>query len=196
MLDLEGALPGLRRIDLETNYRCPRPVVERAVRLVECNRERFAKRVRAGPVAAGSLVLAGDGSDDVVRARRLLESWPDDDGSRAVLARTNRELAPAAAVALELDMPFRATDRVPFLLTDDVEALLGTLEADDIARPGVPLLVRVGRLRRMSPADPTGMTWPARYSLGQPPTNRSLRSPLPSGAGARRWIDCGATTRR
>ena len=170
VLDLEGVLPGLRRIDLETNYRCPRPVVERAVRLVECNRERFAKRVRAGPVAGGALVLAGDGSDDVVRARRLFESWPDDDASRAVLARTNRELAPAAAVALELDLPFRATDRVPLLLTDDVEALLDTLEADEVARPGVPLLARIGRLRGMSPADPEGddlagalLAWAAAY---------------------------------
>ena len=43
ILGLEALLPGLRRIDLEVNYRCPRPVVDRAVRLVEHNEERFAK---------------------------------------------------------------------------------------------------------------------------------------------------------
>ena len=36
------------------------------------------------------------------------ESWPDDGSTRAVLARTNRELLPAVAVALELGWPFRA----------------------------------------------------------------------------------------
>ncbi|HET9458175.1 MAG TPA: ATP-dependent helicase, partial [Candidatus Limnocylindrales bacterium] len=46
LLALDGALPGLRRVDLEVNYRCPRVVIERSVRLVEHNRERFAKVVR------------------------------------------------------------------------------------------------------------------------------------------------------
>jgi len=49
------------------NYRCPAPVLARAVRLVEHNVERFAK---------------------------VIQSWPDDGGTRAVLARTNRELLP------------------------------------------------------------------------------------------------------
>ena len=51
ILGLEALLPGLRRVDLEVNYRCPRQVVERAVRLVEHNGERFAKAIRAGPAA-------------------------------------------------------------------------------------------------------------------------------------------------
>ena len=51
ILGLEAVLPGLRRVDLEVNYRCPRLVVERAVRLVEGNRERFAKAIQAGPAA-------------------------------------------------------------------------------------------------------------------------------------------------
>jgi superfamily I DNA/RNA helicase len=153
VLDLAAELPGLRRIALETNYRCPRPVVERAVRLVEWNRERFGKRIRSRPRADGSLILAPDGSDDAVRARRLFASWPDE-GSRAVLARTNRELAPAAAVALELEMPFRATDRVPLLLTDELDPLLAALEADEISRPALPLLVRIGQLRAAAHADP------------------------------------------
>ncbi|HSS35200.1 MAG TPA: ATP-dependent helicase, partial [Patescibacteria group bacterium] len=37
VLDLAGRLPGLRRTDLVTNFRCPAPVVDRAVRLVEHN---------------------------------------------------------------------------------------------------------------------------------------------------------------
>lgn len=109
VLDLAGSLPALRRIDLVTNYRCPKPVVERAVRLVAVNRERFAKQIESRPVAAGRLVLAPDGRDDAVRLRRVLLAFgPEDGTTRAILARTNRELLPAAAAAMQLGIPFRA----------------------------------------------------------------------------------------
>jgi superfamily I DNA/RNA helicase len=110
VLGLASALPGLRRVDLVTNYRCPPAVVERAVRLVEVNRERFAKRILARPGATGSLVLAPDAADDVARARLLLRGWGVDGGTHAVLARTNAELAPYAAVCVESGIPYRAAD--------------------------------------------------------------------------------------
>ena len=93
VLDLAGALPGLRRVDLVTNYRCPRPVVERAVKLISANRERFAKTICARDGATGALALAPDSGDDLDRARRLLATWlPAAPGVHAVLARTNVEL--------------------------------------------------------------------------------------------------------
>jgi DNA helicase-2/ATP-dependent DNA helicase PcrA len=82
VLGLAASLPGLRRVDLTTNYRCPKPVVERAVRLVEHNRERFVKRILPGPAAAGRLVLAPDAGDDVVRVGRAMSTWPADDSTR------------------------------------------------------------------------------------------------------------------
>ena len=116
MLGLAAELPGVRRVDLHTNYRCPAAVVERAVELVAHNRERLAKRVRAGPDGLGSLTLVADPGDDVARARELLGRWagdlrstpPDDAPSHAILARTTAELAPYAAVALELGLPYWA----------------------------------------------------------------------------------------
>ena len=116
MLRLAAELPQVRRIDLQTNYRCPAAVVERAVALVGHNRERLAKHVRAGPDGVGSLVLVADPGDDVARARQLLGRWADDlrsapldaGPSHAVLARTTAELAPYAAVALELGLPYWA----------------------------------------------------------------------------------------
>jgi DNA helicase-2/ATP-dependent DNA helicase PcrA len=70
VLALAERLPGLRRIDLEVNYRCPPVVVQRAVRLVEHNQERFVKAIRAGPAAAGRLTLMPDGSDETARIQR------------------------------------------------------------------------------------------------------------------------------
>jgi superfamily I DNA/RNA helicase len=148
VLDLAGALPGLRRVDLVTNYRCPRPVVERAVRLISGNRERFAKSIRAREGAAGTLALAPDSGDDLDRARRLLTTWlPAAPGVHAVLARTNAELAPYAAVAIERGIPYRAAD--DGLLLDDpaIDALLATLSAD--ARPSISLARLDGRRNRL-----------------------------------------------
>jgi superfamily I DNA/RNA helicase len=149
VLSLAEVLPGLRRVDLEVNHRCPPPVVERAVRLVERNRERFAKRIRAGTRATGSLILAPDGGDETVRLRRVLESWPDDGSTRAVLARTNRELLPAVAVAVDLGWPFRAP-RVELPIESPLidEALQLLADGPTVGSP----LVAIARLRSQAGA--------------------------------------------
>jgi len=140
VLGLASALPGLRRVDLVTNYRCPRPVVERAVRLIEMNRERFAKQILAGPSAAGRVVLAPAADDDAVRIRRVLESWPADASTRAVLARTNAELRPAIVAALELELPFRAPGVELLVESPLIEPMLDAVARTD---PALPLLARV-----------------------------------------------------
>jgi superfamily I DNA/RNA helicase len=146
ILGLAGQLPGLRRVDLEVNYRCPRPVVDRAVRLVERNQERFPKRIAAGPAATGCLMLAPDPSDETVRLARAIRTWPDDGSTRAVLARTNRELLPAVAVALDLGLPFRAP-RIELLLeAPSLDDLLARIA--DASASGAPLLVAIGLVRR------------------------------------------------
>jgi DNA helicase-2/ATP-dependent DNA helicase PcrA len=147
VLGLAGSLAGLRRVDLVTNYRCPAPVVARAVRLVEHNTERFAKRIVARPGAGGRLVLAPDASDEVPRIRRAMTTWPADETSRAVLARTNRELLAAVVAALELGVPFRAPD-LPLPIEDPrLDGLLDRLDALAAAWPGAPLLPLLGHLR-------------------------------------------------
>ena len=146
VLALDADLPGLRRVDLEVNHRCPVPVVERAVRLIEHNRERFAKVVRPRPDAPGRLILAPDPADEPERIERLLRSWPEDDGTRAVLARTNRELRPAVLGAMALGEPFRAPSVE--LLVDD-PGIDGLLErAAGATDQRLPLLVRLAALRR------------------------------------------------
>ncbi|CAN5623132.1 hypothetical protein BH20CHL7_BH20CHL7_00460 [soil metagenome] len=151
VLALGDALPGLRRVDLEVNHRCPVPVVDRAVRLIEHNQERFAKIVRPRPGAPGHLVLAPDASAEPERTERLIRSWPDDDGTRAVLARTNRELRPAVVAALALGLPFLAPS--VDLLGDDpaLDELLALVRSG--TPPSAPLLARIGRIRGQLPTE-------------------------------------------
>ncbi len=118
MLRLASELPRLCRVDLHTNYRCPAPVVERAVALVAHNRERLAKQVHAGRSAGGSLALVADSGDDVARARELLGRWAPtlrstghhSGATHAILTRTRAELTPFAAVALEMSLTYWAED--------------------------------------------------------------------------------------
>ena len=149
VLGLAAELPGLRRVDLEVNYRCPAPVLARAVRLIEVNRERFVKVIRPGPVAAGRLVLAPDAGEETERVRHVLASWPSDEGTRAILARTNRELLPAAAVLLELGLPFRAVRLESPLESAFLDELLGAAAATPA---GLPVLVRLGLVRDVAEA--------------------------------------------
>jgi superfamily I DNA/RNA helicase len=138
VLGLASRLPGLRRVDLETNHRCAPEIVRRAARLVEHNRERFEKRILASTHTAGAVRLLPDSGDEVARARLLLTTWaPEPAAERhAVLARTNRELTPFAAVALDLGLPYRVED--DGLLLEP--RLLAVLEDAD---PRLPLLIAV-----------------------------------------------------
>jgi DNA helicase-2/ATP-dependent DNA helicase PcrA len=135
VLGLAARLPGLRRVDLETNHRCAPQIVQRASRLVAHNVERFDKRIRASPSAVGSVTIVADIGDEVARARWLLTAWArgvlEGAGERwAVLARTNRELVPYAALSLELGLPFRIED--DGLVLDEP----GVLETIDLAMAG------------------------------------------------------------
>jgi superfamily I DNA/RNA helicase len=152
VLALAEALPGLRRVDLDVNNRCPATVVGRALRLVEHNRERFAKTIRAREHAPGPIVLAPDAADETVRLEQAIGTWPVDGSTRAVLARTNRELLAAVVVALRLGLPFRAP-RIDLLLDSPVvDRLLGRAAELDVE--GAPLLVLLGRVRDEAAPEP------------------------------------------
>lgn len=141
VLGLAGRLPGLTRVDLETNHRCAPEVVSRAARLVEHNEERFAKRILASPRNSGTVRLLPDPGDEVARARLLLTGWATEPPNErhAVLARTNRELAPFAALALQLGVPYRVED--DGLRWPDERALAALAHID----AHMPLLVAVQR---------------------------------------------------
>ena len=144
ILSLADDLPDLRRVDLKVNYRCPPTVVARAVRLIEHNCERFAKTIRAGPPASGPIVLAADGSDETVRIGRVLDAWPVDADTRAILSRTNRELLPAISAALDRRLPFRPPAIELLVTSAHVDTLLDEAETTDDT---LPLLARLESVR-------------------------------------------------
>jgi superfamily I DNA/RNA helicase len=186
VLGLAGRLPGLRRVDLETNHRCAPEIVRRAARLVAHNRERFVKRIRASPRSAGHVVLAPDSGDEVARARLLLRGWghdgPSPSGTRAILARTNVELVPYAAVALELGLPVRVED--DGLLLDDprFDSIMAAFAS--VPGTGAPTLatVRDVAVRASLDAGLTGalLAWAAPY-----PDLSSFRAALDARIAAR-----------
>ena len=152
VLGLASRLPGLRRVDLETNHRCAPEVVRRAARLVEHNEERFAKRIRSSPRNSGEVRLLPDPGDEVARARLLLTSWATEPPNErhAVLARTNRELVPFAAVALEQGLPFRVEEDGLRWPSEEASHVLAG------ADPSLPLLVaisRAGAYHDLAPAE-------------------------------------------
>ena len=153
VLGLAALLPGLRRVDLVVNHRCPPEVVRRAARLVAHGRERFDKRILPSPCASGTLTLAADPGDAVARARHLLGTWQRDGATGlAVLARTNAELAPYAAIALEMEQPYQV-DEDGLLLDDPViDGLLARAMAE--AREGESPLLTLGRVLGADGADP------------------------------------------
>ena len=118
--------------------------VHRAARLVEHNRERFAKRILASPRTRGEVRLLRDSGDEASRARLLLRTWWTEGTSDryAILARTNRELVPYAAVATELGIAYRCVEDGLLLDDERVEAVLGDC---DPAWPLLPALAAACR---------------------------------------------------
>ena len=176
------------------NHRCPAPVVERAVRLIGHNRERFHKVIRSRAGAPGGLILAPDPADEPERTARLLASWPDDHGSRVVLARTNRELRPAVVAAIALGEPFRAPS--VDLLVDD-PALDGVLTGRTRRRHpsfrcwcGSGASAHRSRPSRGATASSPRHSWPGRHrSPTSTPSGPLSPRPVPDS------LTCGATTR-
>ena len=181
VLGLATDLPGLRRVDLAVNYRCPAPVLARAVRLVEHNRERFAKTVRPGPSAAGRLILApGPPGDDA--PARVIAALPADRGTRAVLARTRRELLPLVAGCLAAGIPFRADGVVLPLEDPRVDDLLRRAETDSRPLPvaaRLAMLAHDGDLR--AAATPTG---PGHVAAAQSEPGQVADAPGEPGAAS------------
>ncbi len=116
IVGLDGLYPGLQRLALNHNYRCPPEVVQRSRAVIENNRSRFPKEILAAGASAGGdprpvihqaypdlAAAAGDVARKLSRSRR---------GEIVVLARTCRLLRSCAAACVPLDVKISAPDNV------------------------------------------------------------------------------------
>jgi len=171
VLSIAEVLPGVRRVDLVTNYRCPRPVVHRAVRLIAGNQERFTKEIRPRPGAAGRLTLAAEPDGELEALRRFLAAPLEDGKTRAVLARTNRELLEPVAVALEIGVAFRVAG-IRLLIEDPgLDAVFEEIQRT--TSPAWPLLRRIGACDGARRNEPRAMD-PEAASVGRAGLLRAL----------------------
>lgn len=134
ILDFGALYPDARRVQLQTNYRCPPVVVHRSAQLIAVNRERFAKRIVPGPwrgddpVAAELLALPTDLPDWPERLVRTALDATGDGARCCFLARTRAELAPVALALVRREVPHVSSVPDPFDVAC-VTALLGDLGA-------------------------------------------------------------------
>lgn len=152
ILDFSVSYPSAERVQLATNYRCPPEVVAASARLIDVNRERFAKRIRAGKPAA-----LGRTSAALLAYPTTAPDWPDRlaqfaaaravDGRRAcLLSRTRAELAPVALALVRAGIPNAMT--IPGPLDDEaVTALLGDLRRAPGGAPPFTTLLRARAAR-------------------------------------------------
>jgi len=114
IIELDLVYPGLQRISLAHNYRCPRDVVEASRRLIEHNEIRFPKRIEAASAAAGEPGLRlrehetqPDGAAEIAS---LLVGRTR--GEIVVLARTSNLLRTVALACSALGVRIAAPEQV------------------------------------------------------------------------------------
>jgi ATP-dependent DNA helicase UvrD/PcrA len=148
ILGFADAYPGAHRVQLATNYRCPRPVIEAAARLIAANRERFEKRIEApssrgdDPTAIAAFPLVDERWTDALVALARATAGAGD--TCCFLARTRAELIPILLSLIRSGIPHRTAITGP-LDAEPVRTLLA-----DAARlpPSAPPFDSLGALRR------------------------------------------------
>jgi superfamily I DNA/RNA helicase len=162
IVGLDGLYPGLQRVALDHNYRCPPEVVQRSRQLIEHNRSRFPKKI----LPAHERTLPDDRRPGIHQDYPDLEAGAGDvarelsrgqRGQIVVLARTSRMLRMCAKACVPLDVRISAPGNVfePVGARAALEAYcrllsdVRTARPDDVAtafrHPGRGLPLAAGR---------------------------------------------------
>lgn len=107
IVELDQTYPGLERVALETNYRCPPEVVTSSAKLITHNRLRFPKTIRAsiGRTDEAGVIVLGEHDSSAEAARWAARELSDRTrGDIVVLARTTRLLRAVAEACIEPDV--------------------------------------------------------------------------------------------
>ncbi len=111
---LDGLYPGLQRVALGVNYRCPPSIVAASRALIAVNRVRFPKRIEPDPGRQQQGVIdlnpVAKASEAANRVAALLATQTR--GAVAVLARTTNALRPVALACADQGVPIDGPDRL------------------------------------------------------------------------------------
>ena len=146
---------GYETFTLEVNYRSPRNIVERSQRLIQNNRNRVPKAVRAvgtkdariDVLAAGSLT---DSIDYVTATvKELLAARGDDPHRVAIVGRKRSQIIPYQIIFASQDIPFFAAEDLQVFLSkafEDLKQLLLCHSRRDLRRSTSEVVEDVLRL--------------------------------------------------
>ena len=120
MLGFEKDYPGAKRIILNVNYRCCRPIVEAADRLIRCNKVRFPKDIdmkkqTGKPVVTKRWETPQDETLGIVKEIQDYIAGGYEMTDIAVLFRTSLEPRLLIEKCMEYNIPFRMKDSLPNL---------------------------------------------------------------------------------
>ena len=120
MLHFEEDYPAAKRVLLDTNYRCTRPIVEGAGRVIAHNKDRFSKEIRAQKADGPAIVthLFKNQEEEYACVIDKIRLWREKGGSYgdiAVLFRTNTQPRKLVEELIAEGIPFRMRDSLPNL---------------------------------------------------------------------------------
>jgi superfamily I DNA/RNA helicase len=156
ILDFSHDYPTARRVQLATNYRCPAGVVAASRRLIDLNRERFAKRIDPAPGApwpdASLLAFPTSNHDWADRLARLASAEASSGGRACFLARTRSELAPVSLALLRAGLRHASSVPAPAEAAPVVALVDGLRKRPASSSPFAALLT-LRAMRRWRRAD-------------------------------------------
>ncbi len=147
MLHFPKDFPDAQVIHLTVNYRCPKEVVQKAGRLIRCNKKRFDKQIESVGADGAALRLAK--FDTIAKENQALIDLIREKAAQgmrysqmAVLYRTNTQPGPLIAKLMEYNLAFRTKERIPNLydhwIAQDIKTYLrlaqGSRERRDFLR--------------------------------------------------------------
>ena len=118
MLGFERDYPGAKKVLLNVNYRSTKTIVETAGRLIEHNRTRFPKEIRAEKEMGAPVrtCFYPDAKDEALAVVKEILAWRDAGyplSDIAVLYRTSLEPRLLVERLMEYNVPFKTRDSLP-----------------------------------------------------------------------------------
>ncbi len=120
MLHFEEDYPKAERVLLDMNYRCSQPIVEGACRVIEHNRQRFAKKIQAKNQQGPPILhhQFRDQDEEYACVIDKIKTYREKGGSYrdvAILFRTNTQPRKLVEELISEGIPFRMRDTLPNL---------------------------------------------------------------------------------